>query len=173
LCEEDERSTGTDCIPVDIDVTLEVPKIIGLRINGTDRNQLHLSWAYGFKSVETASNSYVTSFTVDISASQTFEKNFPKIDRKIIVPVEQPLGKDTIKVRNYNLLNVLNKPAYMQTLYIRVSATIMDDRTGQGTRRVSNSPVPVGGWDTWSCPRIDSQYLDATSTNPNEWTCID
>jgi hypothetical protein len=163
-CDVAQRSTGESCEALGVDPALEVPKIIGLVINGTNRKQMHLLWTYGG---EKAGKRMLTvkSFKVEVSPVRTF-----KSAQIFELKVNSNAGKDPMNEgKNYSYRVVLNQPAYEQTMYARVSASVVDDESK--TILLSNVPTPLGGWLTWNCPQQDTSYLDTTSMNPLDWQC--
>ena len=165
VCDRDAKSTGLKCEALGIDVSLEIPSLADLWINGTDKRNMFLDWTYGGKNT-TDDEHYVTSFVIEMCIDQSFPTN---MIRQTSVAVNNGqghlIGKET---RLYTYSVTLSKPAYAETWYTRVSAIVMDE---VGQRRLSNAAVPKGGWLTWSCPELKAQYLNASDSDPSEWKC--
>ena len=169
VCDVNERSTGSLCISLGIDSSLEVPTMIGLWIKGTQKNHLFLQWSYG----KVDDGHKLDSFEIDVSTSVTFE-GVDSFGEKHVKRHMMDIGEghslaSGVNVSTmYTFNTVLPSPAFRQTSYFRVSAVVEDST---GSRLLSNNPVPLGGWKTWLCPSLDKQYLNDTSRNPNDWSC--
>jgi len=166
-CTENQRSTGTECESLGIDPLLEVPKFSSIVINGTDQTQMHLEWTYGQETYLDGEkkNLIVLAFQLEISNERTFKDATPYeilVNNGIGYKMDQyPAGK------KYTHRIALNKPAYREEMFVRLSASVMDD----AQTRLSSKQISTIGWATWNCPQLDTSYLDSKSTNPLEWTC--
>jgi hypothetical protein len=168
-CTENQRSTGIKCESLGIDPFLEIPQLTSLVINGTNQKQLFLAWQYGKESAAAATADVdenkklsVLAFEIETSNKRTFEKV-----KHYEVLVNNGIGHELNQGRNYTYHIALNNSAYIESTYVRLSASVMN----AAQARLLSKQVSTIGWATWNCPQLDTSYLDASSDNPLDWTC--
>jgi hypothetical protein len=168
-CTENQRSTGIECESLGIDPLLEIPQLTSLVINGTDQKQLFLAWHYGKDSAAAAAAAVdenkkliVLAFEIETSNERTFEKVTP-----FEVLVNNGIGHELNQGRNYTYHISLQNSAYIESTYVRLSASVMN----AAQARLLSKQVSTIGWATWNCPQLDTSYLNASSDNPLDWTC--
>ena len=147
VCEENEISTGTQCILAPFDSDLPVPKDVTIRrTNNSDFHHLQIQWTMG----DDAAQQKFNSFVVSISSSADFDVNVSEV-------------KTTANEVTFVSLDDIRDTVQ----YAKVQSV------GDGVAQRSAPSAVSKEWiskNGKSC-LLPSQFLNCSSLSPAEWAC--